>query len=80
MTRIIQKYTMVSTLSELKRTLANCKEHGPTALDFETTSLAPREGRVRLVSLCNKRVQALVDFDAIGRDSFAPGDTRRRQL
>ena len=70
MTRIIQKYTMVSTLSELKRTLANCKEHGPTALDFETTSLAPREGRVRLVSLCNKRVQALVDFDAIGRDSF----------
>tara|TARA_R110000822_G_scaffold21941_1_gene69434 strand:- start:52 stop:1857 length:1806 start_codon:yes stop_codon:yes gene_type:complete len=70
MTENIQEYRMVSTLSALKRTIADCITHGPTALDFETTSLAPREGRVRLVSLCNKRVQALVDFDAIGVDSF----------
>jgi len=35
------------------------------ALDFETTSLRPADGRVRLVSLCNNDVRCVVDFDQI---------------
>ena len=58
------RYKKVSTLEALKVVLdsvgtADC------ALDFETTSLRPKEGRVRLVSLCNSRVKAVVDFDQI---------------
>ena len=56
-------YQMVSTLRGLKQVLKRCQS--PTALDFETTSLAPADGRVRLVSLCDDRVHALVDFDKI---------------
>lgn len=56
---------MVSTLRDLRRLLIRCKKEGPTALDFETTAFTPDEGRVRLVSLCNKKLHALVDFDRI---------------
>jgi len=56
------KYEMVSTFKELTGIIRRCKKGGPTALDFETTSLDPADGRVRLVSLCNKKVSALVDF------------------
>ncbi|MCH9835247.1 hypothetical protein K0U83_06270, partial [bacterium] len=35
------------------------------ALDFETTSLRPEDGRVRLVSLFDGTLGAVVDFDAI---------------
>jgi DNA polymerase-1 len=70
MSKVISKYQVVSNLSALKRVIAECKKQGPTALDFETTALVPREGKVRLVSLCNRKVHALVDFDAIGRDAF----------
>ena len=52
-------------MRELRRTVARCKKEGPTALDFETTSLSPADGRVRLVSLRNKKIRALVDFDKI---------------
>tara|TARA_R110000751_G_scaffold90082_1_gene177009 strand:- start:1073 stop:2944 length:1872 start_codon:yes stop_codon:yes gene_type:complete len=38
---------------------------GMCALDFETTSLRPADGKVRLVSLFNGRHGALVDFDPI---------------
>jgi DNA polymerase-1 len=38
---------------------------GMCALDFETTSLRPGDGKVRLVSLFNGRHGALVDFDPI---------------
>ena len=58
------KYTMVSSITALRRVLAKCAATA-TALDFETTSLSPSEGRVRLVSLCNDKVHALVDFDKI---------------
>ena len=58
------KYSMVSSITELRRVLAKCAAT-TTALDFETTSLSPSEGRVRLVSLCNDKVHALVDFDKI---------------
>jgi DNA polymerase I len=59
------KYTNVSTEVSLKRAVYGCMKEGPTALDFETTSLTPSEGRVRLVSLCNRRRHYLVDFDKI---------------
>jgi len=59
------KYEMVSTYNALKRTITRCIKEGETALDFETTSLDPNDGRVRLVSLCNKKISALVDFDQI---------------
>jgi DNA polymerase I len=58
-------YTMVSTLAGLKKAVTKCIRTGATALDFETTSLVPSEGRVRLVSLCNKTCHYLVDFDQI---------------
>ena len=38
---------------------------GMCALDFETTSLRPSDGKVRLVSLYNGQHGALVDFDPI---------------
>jgi DNA polymerase I len=38
---------------------------GACALDFETTSLRPADGKVRLVSLYNGQHGALVDFDPI---------------
>ena len=57
------KYQLVSTLRDLKQVIARCKS--PTALDFETTALRPADGRVRLVSLCDAKVHALVDFDKI---------------
>lgn len=38
---------------------------GLCALDFETTSLRPADGKVRLVSLYNGKHGALVDFDPI---------------
>ena len=59
-----QSYIMVSTIKKLKRVLMNCR-HTLTALDFETTSLSPADGRVRLVSLKNDNVNALVDFDLL---------------
>ena len=62
---ITPKYTMVSSKTALSAALRKCAEKGATALDFETTSLVPKEGRVRLVSLCNKTCHYLVDFDQI---------------
>jgi DNA polymerase-1 len=56
------KYIKVSTKDGLKRAVRHCKKTGLTALDFETTSLAPEDGRVRLVSLCNAKCHYLVDF------------------
>lgn len=61
----IPKYQMVTTKAALLKVLKRCKARGPTALDFETTSLRPTDGRVRLVSLCTTGVRALVDFDRI---------------
>ena len=59
------KYEMVSSYRALQTVIKRCNKERDTALDFETTSLYPAEGRVRLVSLCNKKVRALVDFDQI---------------
>ncbi|MDB4725916.1 DNA polymerase [bacterium] len=61
----IPEYQMVSSKTALAQTLRKCIKAGPTALDFETTSLVPAEGRARLVSLCNDHIHALVDFDQI---------------
>lgn len=59
------KYQVVSRIRDLRQVIARCRKLGPTALDFETTSLRPADGRVRLVSLCNKKVRVVVDFDKI---------------
>ena len=59
------KYQMVSSYGCLRSVVRRCIKEGETALDFETTSLRPSQGRVRLVSLRNKKVRALVDFDRI---------------
>jgi len=58
------RYKKVSTLEGLVKILDIVGETD-CALDFETTSLRPQDGRVRLVSLCNKKVKAVVDFDQI---------------
>lgn len=60
----IPQYELITTELDLQRALSYCR--GPTALDFETTSLVPREGKVRLVSLCNDDKKFLVDFDKFG--------------
>ena len=59
------KYTNVSSLAGLEKAVKRCIKVGQTALDFETTSLSPPDGRVRLVSLCNDKCHYLVDFDKI---------------
>lgn len=60
----IPRYRMVSTKLGLSKALAAVGSD-VCALDFETTSLAPADGRVRLVSLCNKKARYVVDFDQI---------------
>ena len=59
----IKNYTMVSSKAALKRAIRAAGKS--CALDFETTSLRPDTGRVRLVSLCSGNIQVLVDFDKI---------------
>lgn len=65
MTSITLNYSVVSTRTDLEKAIKACKKQGFTALDFETTSLSPTDGRVRLVSLCNDKCHYLVDFDCI---------------
>lgn len=60
------EYQKITSYQSLKSVCRQCAEIGATALDFETTSLSPRDGKVRLVSLCNKRIKVVVDFDQIG--------------
>ena len=59
------RYELVSTRPRLEQIVRRCRELGQTALDFETTSLSPADGEVRLVSLCNEEIHAVVDFWAI---------------
>jgi len=59
------RYELVSTRPRLEQVVRRCRELGQTALDFETTSLSPADGEVRLVSLCNEEIHAVVDFWAI---------------
>ena len=55
---------LITTRQDLAAYLALVND-GMCALDFETTSLRPADGRVRLVSLYNGQHGALVDFDPI---------------
>jgi len=57
-------YRMITDLGALRQYLDYIGDR-PCALDFETTSLRPSDGRVRLVSLYDGVEGALVDFDAI---------------
>jgi DNA polymerase I-like protein with 3'-5' exonuclease and polymerase domains len=55
---------LITTRAALAEYLALVND-GMCALDFETTSLRPADGKVRLVSLYNGQHGALVDFDPI---------------
>ena len=55
---------LITTRQDLADYLALVND-GMCALDFETTSLRPADGKVRLVSLYNGQHGALVDFDPI---------------
>ena len=58
------RYELVSTSTAL-HSVAQRSTSLFCALDFETTSLRPADGRVRLVSLCNEKINVVVDFDQI---------------
>jgi DNA polymerase-1 len=60
-------YQMITTIDGLNEILDSVGD-GVAALDFETTSLDPKNGKVRLVQICNDDVWAVVDFWAIGRE------------
>lgn len=56
-------YDLITDKAALRRVLARCDK--ATALDFETTSLRPVDGRVRLCQLRNEEVRCIIDFDRI---------------
>ena len=57
------EYELITTRAALRRALDKCR--AATALDFETTSLRPVEGRVRLAQLRNDEARCVIDFDQI---------------
>ena len=57
------EYALITTRAALWRVLQKCWT--ATALDFETTSLRPADGRVRLAQLRNDEVRCVIDFDQI---------------
>jgi len=57
-------YKLITDTDELQQ-YVDAIDDGFCALDFETTSLRPSDGRVRLVSLFDGTRGAVVDFDAI---------------
>jgi len=57
------EYELITTRAALQRALLKCET--ATALDFETTSLRPSDGRVRLAQLRNDEVRCVIDFDQI---------------
>lgn len=64
-------YILCSTPEEAFDMLASVITEA--ALDFETTSLHPSEGRVRLTSVCNDDVHFVIDHDFLGPFSdYAP--------
>ena len=56
-------YDIITTRYALLRVIHRCRT--ATALDFETTSLRPVDGRVRLAQLRNDEVRCVIDFDQI---------------
>ena len=56
-------YDLITTRYALLRVIHRCRT--ATALDFETTSLRPVDGRVRLAQLRNAEVRCVIDFDQI---------------
>ena len=56
-------YALITTRHALLRVIHRCRT--ATALDFETTSLRPVDGRVRLAQLRNAEVRCVIDFDQI---------------
>jgi DNA polymerase I len=57
-------FTLVSSKAVLAAAIKKLGT-GPASLDFETTSLRPESGRVRLVQLYNGKDGYVVDFDRI---------------
>lgn len=56
-------YDLITDKAALRAALRLCTE--ATALDFETTSLRPIDGRVRLAQLRNANLRCIIDFDQI---------------
>lgn len=57
-------YIICKTFEEACDMLASVV--GEAALDFETTSLHPKDGRIRITSVCNDDVHFLLDHDFVG--------------
>jgi DNA polymerase I len=57
-------YNLITDIDELQQYIDAIDDRF-CALDFETTSLRPQDGRVRLVSLFDGTRGAVVDFDAL---------------
>lgn len=58
-----KKYVMVKTPQEFRDYLKKITE---AALDFETTSIAPKDGKIRITSICNDDYHLLVDHEFLG--------------
>lgn len=56
-------YDLITDKAALRRVLGLCQT--ATALDFETTSLRPIDGRVRLAQMRNEKLRCIIDFDQI---------------
>lgn len=60
--RLYKKYETVSTIKRARQLLRAVAKTGPIALDIETTSLRPSEGRVRLMQFCNDKHRFIIDM------------------
>lgn len=59
-----KKYILCRSVEEAHDMLASVIDEA--ALDFETTSLDPKDGRIRLTSVCNDDVHFLIDHEFLG--------------
>ena len=57
----LPSYELITTFDQLFDLVASIGSD-EFALDFETTSLSPKTGKVRLASICNDSTRALIDF------------------
>ena len=58
-------YTLARTRKSAIKYIKNAAKQ-PHAIDFETTSLDPKDGRARLISIAGPRVNVVIDFDRCG--------------
>lgn len=63
---LYKQYDFIATRSAARRAILAARDAETCALDFETTSLSPADGRVRTVNLCCPAVRCVIDFDKVG--------------